>query len=434
MTRSKGGEQSTLRGGGGKEDLAYAKRIMVGVRKTGHPLKLDKITKGDNNCFFNAVFDQTQRHGVAQELAGEEPIRSPHDLRLKVASFAKTSDLPVVDRFKRVYYETYPPEFWDGFWNRMEQDEEWADGIVGQLTAWFLHHDIHIVMACGAEKTFFGSREREEASHDKTTLLLGYLNNIHYQSLLPMEDADFPPPTSNPLTSSEIEKMVSEAYKKETQMQKETGEESPPKKAKLAASAEDKDWSFNFEWSSKNLSMKPAKEKGWICPICQSEEKQIMRHIKAKHTNPSQIQSFAEMEKSFKKHSTNKRVQATQKKQKEVDEEGFKQQHNKAEQACKKRRLSKDPKKFKKLKKQADQKYKITQRGSRAAAVKKFFQETLYGPVFECVCCRTLNFKHNMVGFNKQTRTQIKKKAEDAHTKDYNSKLEQVNISVLVNF
>ena len=122
---------------------------MVGVRKTGLPLKLDKITKGDNNCFFNAVFDQTQRHGVAQELAGEEPIRSPHDLRLKVASFAKTSDLPVVDRFKRVYYETYPPEFWDGFWNRMEQDEEWADGIVGQLTAWFLHHDIHIVIRVG---------------------------------------------------------------------------------------------------------------------------------------------------------------------------------------------------------------------------------------------------------------------------------------------
>ena len=125
----------TLRGGGGKEDCAYAERIMVGVRKTGLPLKLDKITKGDNNCFFNAIFDQIQRYGVAQELAGQEPIRSPHDLRLKVARFAKTSGLPVVDRFKRVYYETYPPEFWDGFWNRMEQDEEWADGIVGQLTA-----------------------------------------------------------------------------------------------------------------------------------------------------------------------------------------------------------------------------------------------------------------------------------------------------------
>ena len=240
-------------------------------------------------------------------------------------------------------------------------------------------------------------------------------------------------------------------------MQKEKGEESPPKKAKLAAGEEDKDWSFNFEWNSKNLSMKPAKEKGWICPICQSEEKQIMRHIKAKHTNPSQIQSFAEMEKSFKRHSLNKRVQASQKKYKEVDEERFKQQHNKAEQARKKRlkeddeegfkkqqreseqagkkrRFSKDPKKFKKLKKQADQKYKITQRGSRAAAVKKFFQETLYGPVFECVCCRTLNFKHNVVGFNKQTRTQIVKKAEDAHSRDYNCKLEQVNISVLVSF
>ena len=306
MTRSKGGEQSTLRGGGGKEDRVYAQRIMVGVRKTGHPLKLDKITKGDNNCFFNAVFDQIQRLGVAQELAGEEPIWSPHDLRLKVARFAKESGLPVVDRFKRVYYETYPPDLWDGFWNRMEQDEEWADGIVGQLTAWFLHHDIHIVMACGAEKTFFGSWEREEASYDKTTILLGYLNNIHYQSLLPKEDADFLPPTSNPMSSSEIKNMVSDAHEKATKMQKETGEGNHPKKTKLAESAEDRDWSFNFEWSSKNLSMKPAKEKGWICPFCQSEEMQIMRHIKAKHTTSSQVQNFAEIENKFKKHSTNK--------------------------------------------------------------------------------------------------------------------------------
>merc|ERR1711863_155210 len=129
-------------------------------------------------------------------------------------------------------------------------------------------------------------------------------------------------------------------------MQKETGEGNPPKKTKLAESAEDRDWSFNFEWSSKNLSMKPAKEKGWICPICQSEEKQIMRHIKAKHTNPSQIQSFAEMEKSFKKHSLNKRQQASQKKQKEVDEEGFKKRHTKAEQDRQKRLKEIDEKGF----------------------------------------------------------------------------------------
>ena len=176
-----------------------------------------------------------------------------------------------------------------------------------------------------------------------------------------------------------------------------------------------------------------------------------MRHIKAKHTNPSQKQVFDEMEKNFKKHSHNKRnqasqkkqkevdekgfntknkkaVQACQKKQKEVDEERFKQQHNKAEQARKKRLKEADEEGFNIKNKKFVQACQKKQKGSQAAAVKKFYQETCYGPVFECVCCRTLNFKHNVVEFNKKNRVQIRKKAKEAHTRDYNSKLEQVNL------
>ena len=163
------------------------------------------------------------------------------------------------------------------------------------------------------------------------------------------------------------------------------------------------------------------------------------------------------MEKNFQKHSVNKRNQASQKKKKEVDKEGFNTKNKKAVQASRKKQKEKDEegfntqnkmaaqayqkrkketdeKGFKKKKKIANKKNNSRIRSSRAAAVKKFYQETLYGPVFECVCCRTLNFKHNVVGFNKQTRTQIMKKAKDAHSRDYNCKLEQVNISVLVSF
>ena len=172
---------------------------MTGVRRAGLPLKLDVITKGDNNCFFNAMFAQTQRPGVAQELAsgGVAGIRNPYDLRLKVARFAKRSRLAVVDEFKRLYYETYPEELWDEMWSRMEQNEEWADAYTVQATAWFLHHDIHIVMASSTEgmplTTISGSWDQEGASCDKTPLLLGYLNNTHYQSLLPEDEAVLSP-------------------------------------------------------------------------------------------------------------------------------------------------------------------------------------------------------------------------------------------------
>ena len=245
---------------------------MMGVRKAGRALELDAITKGDNNCFFNAMFAQIQRHDVAQELEGEEPIRSPHHLRLKVAKFAKKSKLDIVDKFKRMYYETYPPELWDEFWNRMEQDQEWADAITAQATAWFLHHDIHIVMACGAEKTFFGSWDRDGASCDKTVLLLGYLNNIHYQSLLPRGEAVFSPSSFQPMSFQDIIKVVVEDQKRKNQAQggRHLEDQIPPKKAKLAQDST-RNWDFSFTWSGGTLFVKPTKEEGWICPFCQSE-------------------------------------------------------------------------------------------------------------------------------------------------------------------
>ena len=213
---------STLRGGGGKEDLAFAQQIMVGVRRAGLPLKLDAITKGDNNCFFNAIYAQTQRPGVSQELAagGVAGIRNPYDLRLKVARFAKRSRLAVVDEFKRLYYETYPEKMWHDMWSKMEQDGEWADAITVQATAWFLHHDIHIVMASSTEKmpltTISGSWDQEGASCDKTPLLLGYLNNTHYQSLLPEDEAVLSPEIQ-PMRFSHIIKMVSGTREKAQQ-------------------------------------------------------------------------------------------------------------------------------------------------------------------------------------------------------------------------
>ena len=407
---------------------------MVGVQKAGlaHKLKLDAITKGDNNCFFNAVFAQIRRPDVVQELAaaGVAAITNPHDLRLKVSKFAKRSKLAVVDQFKRLYYETYPAELWDDMWSRMEKDQEWADGITAQATAWFLHHDIHIVMASGDEKTIFGSWDRERASCDKTTLLLGYLNSIHYQSLLPLEEEVFSPPICKPLSFLEIIKMVSEAYEKENLTKKEKTkvnleDQIPPKKAKLAA-AEDRDWSFNFTWNSRNLFMKPAKDKGWTCPFCESEEKQIMRHIKGKHITSSQKQSFAAIEKNFNKHSTNKRKHAWVKKQMETDDEGFKRQNRKAVQDCRKRKKKTDKEGFRKRQQNANKKYKRKIGSSREAAVKRFYQEILYGPMWECVCCRILTFWHNVVVYDEKRKAQIRKKADEAHERDYNSRIKQV--------
>ena len=198
-----------------------------------------------------------------------------------------------------------------------------------------------------------------------------------------------------------------------------------------------------------------------------------MSHMKSKHLKSTQVQDFSDIEKDFRKHTSKKGMQTGREKQRKIDEEGFKRQQNEVKQAqrdklrkidekglrkqmskakqetrnrkkeankegfmedqrmagqvSKNKRLNDDPKKYRKLEKQACQKYKRTQKSSHQAAVKRFYQETRYGPVFGCVCCRIENFRHNVVPWNEKTQAQIRTKAKDAHIRDYNSKLEQVD-------
>ena len=230
---------------------------------------------------------------------------------------------------------------------------------------------------------------------------------------------------------------------------------------------------YQFLLGSKIVSLKPTKEKRWVCPFCHEDQKQIMRHIKSKHLTSSQMEGFADTEKDFKKHLDRKRVQAYQKiqkkidekgfkeritkavlacqkrqkrvdergfnkrhakskqasrkRQKEVDEEGFKQQTTKASQAYQKRQLGNDEAGFRKKQKLANEKNKIRIRGSLEGSVKRFHQEILYGPAFVCVCCRTMNFRHNVVEYSKTTQTNIRRKADEVHAKDYNSRIQQVH-------
>ena len=87
---------------------------------------------------------------------------------------------------------------------------------------------------------------------------------------------------------------------------------------------------------------------------------------------------------------------------------------------------------FKNQQKKANQQYRRKIGSSQDAAVRKFFQETLHGPNFVCVCCRTLNFRHNVVIYDGKARVEIRKKANEAHEQEYNSKLKQVNDNFMI--
>ena len=124
-----------------------AERILAGVERAELPLRLDRETEGDGNCFPRAVVQQPQREEVAREwaVAGQPPIRHHHQLRQKVADFIHKSRLQLIMEFKDRYGETHPEEPWAAYWQKMRQDRVWVDSIMVQATAWFLRHDLIIV-------------------------------------------------------------------------------------------------------------------------------------------------------------------------------------------------------------------------------------------------------------------------------------------------
>ena len=479
-----GRKNLTLRGGGGSGDVAMAKQIMVGVRRAGLPLKLDKITPGDDNCFFHAVFAQCQRPSVAQELSGEPVIRDNHDLRLKIARFARNSRLPLIQSFKKRYEESHPADSWDGFWKTMAEDRVWADAITLQGAAWYLHHDIHVVMASATEKkplcTFSGSWVTEGARCDKTPLLLGYLNDLHYQSLLPCEEDLFRPATFQPMSFKEIMDVslqvcqTGELKRKKDEAERPMEEISHKKSKQYDGKTNEEHWDFNFSWSGKGLTIKPLPEGGWTCPYCESEEKQIMRHIKTKHLPSSDRKHFEDIEKAFRKHTKNKSDHAIRMKKMEEDPEAVRKKHRDVDKLCRERRMEEKPevvrKKHREVEKESRERRieekpevvrkrhrevekdsrerrieknpevkkkhseverirKIARKGSRAAAIIDFFKEILYGPDFPCESCEGLFFRHQVVEINGPTQTQIRKKARDAQIRDYNSTVQQVHNS-----
>ena len=71
-------------------------------------------------------------------------------LRNKVATFMQKSNLPVVNQFKKEYKTAVEPvtgETWAIYWLKMREDKVWADSVAVQGTAWYLNHDIYLIMS-----------------------------------------------------------------------------------------------------------------------------------------------------------------------------------------------------------------------------------------------------------------------------------------------
>jgi len=174
------------------------------IERRGLPFKIDKLTRGDGNCWMISVFQQCKRQEIYLYL--QDDIRSLVDnmdtngLRNAVCDFMLTSNHPKVktfkDRYERLDGSELPwIELWGAGRKGMRNSTVWANQNFMQATAWLLGVDIKILNSVSNNGMinylqYSGNLEEENVPSIVPPMTIGYRTNCHFQSLLPLEVND----------------------------------------------------------------------------------------------------------------------------------------------------------------------------------------------------------------------------------------------------
>ena len=183
-----------------QEVFTMLEALKLAIARTGLPLKLDSQTPAEGNCFSHAVIQQCQRAVVREELQRQgRTVTNFMDLKRDVRQFVlDRQQHPRIKAMKANYEqkqgqlarEEKPTRGWSTYWEDMLKDGEWADDSFVQATAFYLSLDICLVIADSATNTqlyqpMSGDIETGEVgSLQGPALLIGYISDRHYQSLL----------------------------------------------------------------------------------------------------------------------------------------------------------------------------------------------------------------------------------------------------------
>jgi hypothetical protein len=181
-----------------QDEKRIANEIMMIVRRLQLPLKLDEITEGRGNCFPLAILAQCRRLEIFRGLSclTQNLIQQddPTLFRRAVYSFMTNSRHKTIQNYIKRYQEilaNIDNKTWEEYWMVMIKNYEWVDYIFIQSTAWYLRHDIIIVMTTSSENrpfiTISGNITDENIPCPGIALTIGSKSSVHYQSLLPLE-------------------------------------------------------------------------------------------------------------------------------------------------------------------------------------------------------------------------------------------------------
>ena len=193
-----------LRGGAGpyEEVLSMAELMRRAIKQAQLQLRLDAETPGLGNCFSVAIVQQFQRPPVKLFLQSRGmKITTFMQLKKNVKEFVFAHMHTEKMRELKANFEAsqltmarenpdLEPRTWSKYWSDMLKNGEWADDTFIQACAWYINMNIVIVSAGHAtpEQPFYAMEGTFATETTGPTLLVGYINGNHYQSLLPLQE------------------------------------------------------------------------------------------------------------------------------------------------------------------------------------------------------------------------------------------------------
>ena len=228
--------------------------LRMAIQETQLPVVIDNPTPAEGNCFSHAMIQQFQRPSVQTYLhVTGRHIATFLQLKNKVATFVDQNKDSEKIQALRTSFEFSQQNIhlenvrglqrrtWEKYWEDMRKDGEWADDTFIQATALYVNMDILIIFAAQATRErLFGRIDGNFVTHgtatDRPPLIVGYINtsrnNEHYQSLLPVEEANISSRVQVPSTMDHVMRKVLETLRREERKAKE-------KEKMLASSALD---------------------------------------------------------------------------------------------------------------------------------------------------------------------------------------------------
>ena len=254
--------------------------------------KIDKLTKGEGNCFMIATMQQLRREEVYEKSRPEvrEIAASMNHRCLRRSVYDWLMEHlthPKIKRMRELYNLDQDvkkdlgeeSKTWDAYWNDMLKDGIWADNWFVQASALFLEMDIWIMdTTCTKKNPYFQvDGNLEVDGYCSETLYLGLAHETHYQSLILVDDMEVAvnPKDKEDLRDSKMKYgQQDEEMKHEDEMDYIENIQEEDNKYEVAKDGMEQD-SQNEDMSDEELGMDEKK-----CPICKKQLKNVLLHIK----------------------------------------------------------------------------------------------------------------------------------------------------------